>query len=77
MKTFAGEFKKYQRVGLSEMRKYVKGEDLTNITVSEDINPIEDMGMIARNAADYHDSWYVPRMFFEANYELAKDGGKI
>lgn len=52
------------------MRPYVKGEDLTKVSVSETDNPVEDMGMIARNPADHKDQWYVARKYFEDNLEL-------
>ena len=43
------EFKRYRRTNIAEMRPYVKGEDLTGISVSEQDDPETDMGMIARN----------------------------
>jgi len=40
-------FRQYRRKGgLSEMRPYIKGEDLTGVSVSVTDNPDEDMGMI-------------------------------
>lgn len=66
------EFKKYRRVGLSEMRPYVKGEDLTGISVSKEDDPANDMGMIARNPKNHADQWYVARKYFEDNLELAE-----
>lgn len=66
------EFKKYQRKGLSEMRPYVKGEDISSISVSKEDNPEEDMGMIARNPKNHEDQWYVARKYFEDNLELAE-----
>lgn len=65
------EFKQYKRKGLSEMRPYVKGEDLTNISVAAVDNPEEDMGMVARNPVNHADQWYVARKYFEDNLELA------
>lgn len=62
-------WKQYRRKGLSEMRPYVKGEDLTNISVSGTDNPEEDMGMIARNPKNHEDQWYVARKYFEENLE--------
>lgn len=58
-------FKQYRRKGLSEMRPYVKGEDLTGISVSATDNPETDMGMIARNPKNHADKWYVARSYFE------------
>ncbi len=63
------EFKNYRRKGHSEMRPYVKGENLTKISVSKEDNPEEDMGMIARNPKNHNDQWYVARKYFEDNLE--------
>ena len=63
------EFKQYRRKGLSEMRPYVKGEDLTGISVSDTDTPETDMGMIARNPNNHDDKWYVARKYFEENLE--------
>jgi len=65
------EFKQYKRKGLSEMRPYIKGEDLSNVSVSDEDHPIEDMGMIARNPKNHADQWYVARAYFEDNLEPA------
>lgn len=64
-------WKKYKRKGVSEMRPYVKGEDLTNISVNKEDNPETDMGMIARNPDNHEDQWYVARKYFEDNLEEA------
>lgn len=64
-------WKQYKRKGLSEMRPYVKGEDLTGISVSKEDNPETDMGMIARNPNNHADQWYVSRKYFENNLEEA------
>jgi len=61
------EFKQYQRRGLSEMRSYIKGEDLTGISVSDTDTPEIDMGMIARNPKNHEDQWYVAKKYFEDN----------
>ena len=63
------EFKKYRRSNIAEMRPYVKGEDLTNISVSKTDDPENDMGMIAWNPKDHNDQWYVARKYFEDNFE--------
>lgn len=65
------DFKQYKRKGLSEMRPYVKGEDLTGVSVSEVDSPENDMGMVARNPLNHADKWYVSRKYFEDNLELA------
>jgi len=64
------EWKHYRRKGIAEMRPYVKGEDLTGISVSEQDDPPNDMGMIARNPENHDDQWYVARKYFEDNFEL-------
>lgn len=66
-------WKKYRRTGLSEMRPYVLGEDMSNISVSEVDNPETDMGMIARNPENHSDQWYVAREYFEKNLEEVKE----
>jgi hypothetical protein len=65
------EYKQYKRKGLSEMRPYVKGEDLSGVSVSAEDNPQTDMGMIARNPQNHNDKWYVARKYFEENLEPA------
>jgi hypothetical protein len=52
------------------MRPYIKGEDLSKISVSPTDNPETDMGMIARNPDNHYDQWYVARKYFEENLEL-------
>jgi len=66
-------FKKYRRKGLSEMREYIKGEDLTHISVAGVDNPEEDMGMVARNPNDHNDQWYVARQYFIDNLEAIEE----
>ena len=65
------EWKNYKRKGLSEMRPYIKGEDLSKISVSKEDDPEKDMGMIARNPKIHADQWYVARKYFEDNLEEA------
>ena len=64
-------WKQYKRKGLSEMRPYILGEDLTNISVADVDNPLTDMGMIARNPNNHADKWYVARKYFNDNLEPA------
>jgi hypothetical protein len=61
------EFKKYRRSGVTEMRPYVSGEDMTGISVSEPDKalPTLDGGYIARNPDDWRDKWYVAKAFFD------------
>lgn len=64
------EFKKYVRKGFSEMRPYVPGEDMSNISVA-DVDTVGEGGMIARNPKNHSDQWYVAKQYFEDNLELA------
>jgi hypothetical protein len=66
------QFKNYRKTGIAQMRPYVPGEDLTDISVSKQDTP-EPGGMIARNAKNHKDQWYVDKVFFELNYEPVKD----
>lgn len=62
------EFKLYKRkhhVGSCEMRPYIVGEDLTNVSVKSFIEPKEG-GMIARNPEC---QWYVSKEYFKYNFE--------
>lgn len=61
-------FKKYKRRNVAEMRPYVKGEDLTDISVARVDDPENDMGMVARNPFNHADQWYVSRKYFEENF---------
>lgn len=66
------EWKQYKRKGLSEMREYVNGEDMSYISVSkEDIdNGSPKIGdMIARNPKNHKDQWLVAKKYFEDNLE--------
>ena len=60
----------YKRKGLSEMRPYVLGEDLSDISVNAEDTP-ELGGMIARNPENHKDQWYVAKAYFEQNLEPA------
>jgi len=71
MKSKILEWKQYKRKGLSEMRPYVLGEDLSGVSVSSEDDPPRDMGMIARNPKNHKDQWYVARKYFEENLEPA------
>lgn len=64
------DYKQYQRKGLSEMRPYITGEDMTSVSVSATDTP-EQGGMIARNPKEHDDKWYVAKKYFEDNFELA------
>lgn len=62
-------WKQYRRTNVAEMRQYIKGEDLTNISVSDVDDPENDMGMVARNPKNHNDQWYVAKKYFNENFE--------
>ena len=66
-------FKKYRRKGLSEMRPFVPGEDLTGVSVSDADKALSEeefnKGFIARNPVNHNDQWYVARAYFDKNLE--------
>jgi len=63
-------FKQYKRKGLSEMRPYIPGEDLSKVSVSLE-DTTEEGGMVARNPQNHDDQWYVAKKYFEENLEEA------
>ena len=63
------DFKQYKRTQIAEMRSYIKGENISGVSVSKVDDPENDMGMIARNPANHHDQWYVAKKFFQDNFE--------
>lgn len=68
------EWKNYKRKGLSEMRPYVEGEDVTGISISEAdrvAGSPQSGDMIARNPRNHADQWLVAKKYFEDNLELA------
>jgi hypothetical protein len=58
----------YRKKGITEMRPYIPGEPLDNISVSEQDNPEKDGGMIARNPSNHNDKWFVAQKYFDDNY---------
>ena len=65
-------WKAYRRRGLTELRPYVPGEDLTGISISDADTPAAG-GMIARNPANHQDQWYVSEAYFLANMEAVTE----
>jgi hypothetical protein len=62
------EFKNYVKTGITPMRPYVPGEDLTGVSLTEGVVP-EEGGMIACDPNNESDMWYVAPEYFEDNYE--------
>ena len=67
-------WKRYKRKGLSEMRPYQIGEDVTDVSISDydRENGSPKLGdMIARNPNDHDDQWLVAEKYFLDNLEPA------
>lgn len=62
-------FRNYRKKNVQPMRPYVLGESLDGVSVSEGDTPGVG-GMIAVNAKDPSDQWYVAMKFFMENYEV-------
>lgn len=67
------KFKEYQNIQNKEIRPYVKGEDLTGISVTEGIDPVKDKGYIARDPNNHEDQWYITKKFFKENFQEVSD----
>lgn len=68
------EYKQYKRKGLSEMKNYEQGENLTGVSISDAdrTNGSPKVGdMIARNPKNHEDKWLVAEKYFNDNLELA------
>lgn len=65
-------FKNYRKKNVQAMRPYILGEDLSGISVNAEDTP-EEGGMVAVNANNPNDQWYVGKAFFADNYEPAEE----
>lgn len=67
------EFKPYRRKQITELRPYVKGEQLNDrvsISAADKENGSPKEGdMIARNPKNHNDQWLVAKAYFEDNFE--------
>ncbi len=65
-------FAKYRRTQIAEMRPFIEGEDLINVSISK---PDLEAGspklgdMIARNPKNHLDQWLVAAQYFKDNFE--------
>lgn len=67
-------WKQYKRKGLSEMRPYEPGEDISGVSISapdKDAGSPKEGDMIARNPKNHDDQWLVAKKYFEDNLEPA------
>jgi len=65
-------FQQYRRKQIAELRPYVPGEDLKDVSISvEDTkagSPVVG-DMIARNPKNHADQWLVAKAYFYDNFE--------
>ena len=66
------KWKSYTRKGITEMRQYIEGEDLTGVSISSEDKAVVG-AMIARNPNNHNDKWMVAESWFEDNYEPAPE----
>lgn len=67
------EFMRYRRKSFGELRFYILGEDLSNVSISSEdaANGSPKLGdMIARNPSNYSDQWLVSNRYFLDNFEV-------
>lgn len=68
-----GDFRKYRRKQIAELRPYVSGEELSDrVSISKadrDGGSPKPGDMIARNPENHDDQWLVSKEYFEANFE--------
>lgn len=66
------EFKQYRRTQIAEMRPYIEGEHLLDVSISrqDEIAGSPKLGdMIARNPKNHADQWLVAAQYFADNFE--------
>ena len=62
----------YKRKGLSEMRPYIAGEDVSHVSISapdKEAGSPKEGDMIARNPKNHDDQWLVAAKYFADNFE--------
>ena len=65
-------FKRFNRKQIAELRPYVLGEALEDVSISAAdrlAGSPKDGDMIARNPANHSDQWLVAREYFLKNFE--------
>ena len=64
------EWAMYQKIGVTEMRPYLEGEDMTDINLAVGLMP-EEGGMVCRAPGAHDDVWYITPEYFREHYEEA------
>lgn len=65
-------WEQYRRRQIAELRPYVPGEDLHNVSISapdKEAGSPKEGDMIARNPANHADQWLVSKAYFATNFE--------
>lgn len=65
-------FIQYRRTQIAEMRPYLEGEPLIDVSISKSDSEVGSpkLGdMIARNPKNHADQWLVAKQYFEDNFE--------
>lgn len=62
-------WEKYEPAGQIEARPYLPGEDLSDVSVSDEDDPSEG-DMIARNPDNKDDKWLIDEEYFDKNYTI-------
>lgn len=79
--TDSGEWKKYRRTNVAEMRsvrpgEFAKAEDGVRISISDPDAALPqgefERGFVARNPDNHADQWYVNPTYFAANFEAVE-----
>jgi len=66
------EFKQYRRKQIAELRPWIPGEFMNNISVSNEDKAAGSpkLGdMVARNPKNHNDQWLVAAQYFADNFE--------
>jgi hypothetical protein len=68
----SGDFKRYRRKQIAELRPYEPGENVEGVSVSEadkQAGSPKAGDMIARNPSNHADRWLVAAKYFADNFE--------
>lgn len=66
------EYKHYRRSQIAEIADWVKGFDMTNVSISQvdrDNGSPKSGDKIARNPKNHDDKWLISEAYFQANFE--------
>jgi hypothetical protein len=66
------QFKPYRRKQIAELRPYIKGETLDEVSISSEDRKAgspKTGDMIARNPKNHADQWLVAEAYFTDNFE--------